>query len=551
MYAILALFPILLALSLMMFFRVSSGRSLLISWIAGCLIAYFGWHMPAINVAAFSAIGFIRSLDILLIVFGAILLLNVLKKLSLIEAINVGFSSITRDRRIQTLIIPWLFGAFIESVAGFGAPAALSAPLLVGLGFPAFPAAMVSLVANSTPVSYGTAGTPSRMLFATILPSVEKLGVDATAYSDQLYGLIATLHSSFGIFVPTIMVAMLIQVTGGKNKWRSFIEVLPLSLFAGFSLCVPYVLIANYLGVEFPSLLGSIIGFFILITAVKKNFLVPKNIWLFPSETTPIVTADHPNMSVRTANQKLALLKAWAPYAVIAFVLMLSRPPSLPFRALIQSVVLDFNDIFGVKGIRYAWAILYNPGLFPCILVTIGTAIAYRMKWKEFLPLFTGTCKQVKNAAIALAGGVALVQIMMNTNMNLSGMDNMVTVLAKTFGELFGAWYLFIAPFIGVLGAFVSGSNLVANILFGGLQFDTAIMVNLPTVLVVALQCVGGATGNMICVNNVVAACATVNAQGEEGRMIAKNIIPCIAYTLFAAVFGYALLSFGLIHFLG
>lgn len=551
MYAILALVPILLALSLMMFFRVSSGRSLLISWIVGCLIAYFGWKMPGINVAALSAIGFIRSLDILLIVFGAILLLNVLKKLSVIEAINVGFSSITQDRRIQTLIIPWLFGAFIESVAGFGAPAALAAPLLVGLGFPAFPAAMVSLVANSTPVSYGTAGTPSRMLFATILPSVEKMGVDATAYSDQLYGLIATLHTSFGVFVPTIMVAMLIQVSGGKNKWRHLVEILPLSIFAGLSFCVPYVLIANYLGVEFPSLLGSIIGFLILITAVKKNFLVPKNVWLFPSEQKPMITAEHPNMSARTASKKLSLLKAWAPYVIIAFVLMLSRPPSLPFRAAIQSVVLDFNDILGVEGIRYGWAILYNPGLFPCILVTIGTAIAYRMKWKEFAPLFIGTCKQVKNAAIALAGGVALVQIMMNTNMNLSGMDNMVTVLAKTFGELFGSSYLFIAPFIGVLGAFVSGSNLVANILFGGLQFDTAVMINMPTVLIVALQCLGGATGNMICVNNVVAVCATVNAQGDEGRMVAKNIIPCIVYTLFAALFGYVLLRLGWLHFIG
>ncbi len=227
----------------------------------------------------------INSFEIICIIFGATLLLAVLNKLRITNVLQMGFASITRDRRIQTMMIPWFFGAFIESAAGFGAPAALAAPLLVGLGFPPFAAVMVSLIANSTCVSYGNVGTPSQTLFSTLGADIANCGLNADLFASQLYGTTAVFHTCFGIFVPTIMVFMLTYFFGEKKSFKPALESLPLSLFAGFAFCAPYTLLGVFHGSEFPSMLGGVIGFAIMFVAVKAGFLVPKNVWLFPGES--------------------------------------------------------------------------------------------------------------------------------------------------------------------------------------------------------------------------------------------------------------------------
>lgn len=545
MLALVAIFPVLLALLLMTAFRVSSGKSLTVSWLAGAVIAVFVWKMNVRTVAAFSISGFINSLDIICIIFGATLLLNVLKKLRITTVLQIGFSEISRDRRIQTLIIPWFFGAFIESVAGFGAPAALAAPLLVGLGFPPFAAVMVSLIANSTCVSYGNVGTPSQTLFGTITPDIVNAGVSLEGFAAELYGWTSILHATFGIFIPLIMVFMLTYSFGEKKSFKPTLEIFPLAIFAGLSFCVPYVLLGTFLGSEFPSMLGSIIGFFIVVTAVKAGFLVPKNVWLFPGERLEESRKLDEEALGQETIPNISLLQAWMPYGIIALFLLITRLRELPFRQMIGSIGIPFQSILGVEAVNRTFYYLNNPGIVPFTLVSLLTALYFRMPMKVYGELIVATLKRIKNAAIALLTGVALVQIMMNTNINnASGMESMVSVIAVTLGVIFANWYFIPAPFIGVIGAFVSGSNAMSNVLFGSLQFNTAKAVGLSTVLVSALQNCGGAIGNMICVNNVVAACATVDATGDEGRMILKNLWPCIVYTVWMVVVAAIILKF-------
>ena len=160
MYALLAFIPILLTIILLAVGNWPAKRALPIAWALTAVIALAIWKVDVVHVFGFSLFGMGKAFDLLVIIFGAILILNTLKQSGAMETINQGFRGITTDRRIQVIIIGWLFGAFIEGAAGFGTPAALAAPLLVGLGFPPLAAAMSTLILNSTPVSFGAAGTP-------------------------------------------------------------------------------------------------------------------------------------------------------------------------------------------------------------------------------------------------------------------------------------------------------------------------------------------------------------------------------------------------------
>ena len=242
----------------------------------------------------------------------------------------------------------------------------------------------------------------------------------------------------------------------------------------------------------------------------------------------------------------ISLGKAWAPYAFIAVFLFITRLRTLPFRAFIGSFGIRFTSILGVEGVNRLYAPLNYPGILPFMAVALVTALCFRMPVSDFGGLVKDTLNRVKNAAVALLTGIALVQIMMNTHMhNSSGMVSMVATVANTLADIFGKAYFIPAPFIGVLGAFVSGSNAMSNVLFGSLQFNTAVKVGLSTVMISALQNCGGAIGNMICVNNVVAACATVGCTNDEGRMIVKNLGPCLIYTLWMVLVGAVVIGIG------
>ena len=537
MYALLAVFPIILALLLMVSFNVKSGLSLLIAWIVGCGIAFGVWRMDLPYIIGFSVSGFIRAADVILIIFGAVFLLNTLSREGIIDSIGRGFSRISQDRRIQILIIGWMFGAFIEGAAGFGTPAALAAPLLVGIGIPPFAAALACLIANSTPVCFGVIGVPSMTGFATILPAVEQLAdVDPAAYAAQLYGMVGLINMLTGTFIPFVIIMMMIVFFFGKTRsFKDGLAVFPLCLYAGASFTVPYYLLAAFVGPELPTLLGSIIGFVLLIGGVKAGLFVPKTVWRFPGDA-PIVEND---------NQKedISIVKAWAPYAIIATFLILTRAPWLPFKDIVRNTFISFTNIMGIQGVNYNWAIFNNPGIFPFIIITVLLLFFYGLSANDSKQIIAKTLKQITNAAVALSGGVALVQIMTNTHFNTSGMENMTTVVAKTLAEVFGGMYPMVAPLVGAFGAFVAGSNTVSNVMFARLQFDTALMVNLPTILICAQQFVGGAVGSMICVNSVVAVAATTGAHGKEGQLIMAGMVPCALYIFAVSAVAFILLA--------
>lgn len=536
MLAFMAAVPILVTIILMAAFNWPAKRALPVSWVLAAGIALTVWQMDFQHVFGYSLFGVFKAIDVLIIIFGAILILNTMKISGAMTTINNGFSGITKDRRIQAVIIGWMFGAFIEGAAGFGTPAALAGPLLVGLGFPPLAAAMVALIFNSTPVSFGAVGTPIFGAMSTLAGNLKQVGVEVDAFTPVLAKWVAIPHAMIGVFIPLLGLCLLTKFFSEDRSIKHGLAAAPFAIFAGIAFVVPYVATAMLLGPEFPSLVGAFIGLPIVLWAAKTGFLVPKTSWDFPHKSK--WEADWKSVMEDKGDigeAKMSLAKAWAPYALIAIILVVTRIPALGIKPILQAQKLTISGIMGIEGLNYSLAWAYLPGTIPFILVALITAVIHGMSLQQVKTAWTLTFKQLTGAAIALFAGVALVQLMLNSGVNAGGLDSMMTAMAKATASLSGDAFPFVAPFIGVLGAFISGSNTVSNVLFASFQFETARILAMPEVLIVSLQIIGGAVGNMICVNNVVAVCATVGTIGVEGKIIRRNAIPCIIYGILVA----------------
>jgi lactate permease len=536
MYALVAFVPILAIIILMVFFNWKASRALPVGWILVAAVAMIFWKIDLLHVLAYSSYGVFTAFDVLLIIFGAILILNTLEYSGAMNVISGGFRGITEDRRIQLIIVGWMFGAFIEGAAGFGTPAALAAPLLVGLGFPPLAAAMLALVMNSTPVPFGAVGTPTIAALSTVVNSVQSLGGDSEVFKNVLTRYISYFNGAIGIFVPLMAIVMMTMIFGRKKTFKPALEVAPFAIFSGLAFIIPNIVVAIFFGPELPSLIGGFIGLVIVIYAAKRKFLIPKTSWDFPlAPNDGAVTIHFENLELKN-EKSMPMLKAWLPYIFIAVILIITRVPEFGVKQILLNQKISIPNILGVADLNYVLKWAYIPGVIPFLLVAVATQLAFKMSRDSVKLVWGKTFKQIFGAAVALFAGIALVQLMLHSGVNGAGLKGMLTEMAEVVAALSGKWYPFFAPFIGVLGAFMSGSNTVSNILFASLQFETATILHMPQVLIVALQVIGGAIGNMVCVNNVVAVCATVGIIGMEGKIIRKNAIPMFIYSILLAL---------------
>ncbi len=546
MNALLAFSPILLTIILMVGFNWGAKKALPLSWLVAVGVAGFVWKIDIHHLLGYSFFGCLKALDILIIIFGAILILNTMKLSGAMATINNGFNGITNDRRIQAIIIGFMFGAFIEGAAGFGTPAALAGPLMVGLGFPPLAAAMVALIYNSVPVPYGAVGTPiSGGAMKTLGDSLAHANIDPEMFKMALTQWVAIPNAIVGIFVPLLGIAIMCRFFGKERSFKPALAVAPFAIFAGLVFVIPYVLIASYLGPDLPSLLGAFIGLGIIIFAAKNGFLMPKENWDFPAKEEWEANWKSAEDTGDVGEAKMGLVRAWMPYVLIALILVVTRIPSLGLKGLLASQTLNLNGVLGIEGLNYALKWAYLPGTIPFILVAVITNFIHGMSPAKVAESWKITFKQITGAAIALFAGVAMVQLMLKSGTNPAGLDSMLTTMAKSVANLSGQAYPVISTLVGVLGSFMSGSATVSNLLFASLQFQTANILSMPEVIIVAIQTTGAALGNMICVNNVVAVCATVGCIGAEGLIIRRNAIPAFIYylaiTAVALVFMYVL----------
>ena len=539
MLALIAFLPILATLVLMMVFNWPAKRCLMISWAMAFVIGILGFNVDIGALAAGSAYGMLSAIEVIIIITGAILVMNTLKASGATAAINRGFMNICPDKRVQACIIGFSFCSFIEAAAGFGTPAALAGPLLVSLGFPPMAAAMATLIFDSTAVSFGAVGTPVSTGLAML-----GLGGDAQFVADFGFWT-AVPHAVMGTFLPLIVLMMLTKLFSHDKSFKPALEAAPFAIFSGLSFTVPFLLIAKFIGYEFASLLGALISIAVSVIAAKAGFLVPKKTWDFgdPEKWDYEWQATCRVSPVAESNMKL--LKAWVPYVLIAAILVITRIPQLGLKGLLTGgapFVVGIQNLFGFDNLDWNLKWAYTPG-FVFILVALITNLYHGMSVEKVKESWQATFKQVSGAAVALLFGLALVEVMKYKNAD--GVSMMVS-MANALANLGDSLYVVIAPFIGVLGAFVSGSATVSMTLFANLQFDTATALDLPAVLIVSMQCVGAAVGNMVCINNAVAASATIGTSGREGKLIKMNAIPMVIYSLGTVAVIYLAMTFGL-----
>ncbi|MEL7235830.1 MAG: L-lactate permease, partial [Chloroflexota bacterium] len=286
--ALLAALPILTAAGLLVGLQWPAKRVMPLVYIVTVIIALIFWRMSPTVVAASTIQGLFITFDILLIVFGAILLLATLKQSGAIEVIRQMFTNLSADRRVQVIIIAWLFGSFLEGASGFGTPAAIVAPLLVALRFPAMAAVMIGLMVQSTAVTFGAVGTPvligvtGGLETPELTRQLDEVGLTFADYRQRITALAAIVHGIVGTVMPTLMVVMMTRFFGEQRSWTEGLSILPFALFSGLAFTIPYMLTGVLLGPEFPSLIGALVGLAIVITATRRGFLLPDNTWDFP-----------------------------------------------------------------------------------------------------------------------------------------------------------------------------------------------------------------------------------------------------------------------------
>ncbi|KTG17507.1 MULTISPECIES: L-lactate permease [unclassified Guyparkeria] len=554
---VLALLPLAAVFALLVIWRWPASRAMPVAWMVTVILALAIWRTEPAVAAAATVHGLVTALNILTIVFGAILLLYTLRESGAIESIRAGFTNISPDRRVQAIIVAWLFGGLLEGAAGFGTPAAIAAPLLVAIGFPAMAAVLSALIVQSTPVSFGAVGTPVLVGVNAGLaghPAVEGLmgGPLQADYLERITLYAALINTLVGVLMPLIMVAVLTRYFGASRSFREGLAAWPFALFAGLAFTLPHLAVAAWLGPEFPSLVGGMVGLLIVVTAARQGFLVPSQVFDFEPRDRwqpDWVSTLQDELSAATPGVRMPLWQAWLPYVLVVLMLVASRTLT-PVRDWLQSptLTLSWPGIFGTE-VGTSAQPFYLPG-FILAVASLLTFVLHRMyrRPRSYVRAWRQSGGVLFGAALALAFAVPMVQVFIHSG-QASPYASMPLVLAEGVSWLAGPFWPLFGPLIGAIGSFMAGSATISNMMFSLFQFASADSIGLDAAgaaWVVALQVVGGAAGNMVCVHNVVAASATVGLVGREGDLIRKALIPLAYYVLTAGTLGMALIVGGL-----
>ena len=564
---LLATIPLVIAAVLLVGFFWPATRAMPVAWVTALVVGYVVWNMPWEWLAGASIVGVMTALEILWIVFGALVLLYTLMQTGAFDRINAGFAAVSDDRRVQIILLAFFMATFIEGAAGFGTPAAVVAPLLLALGFPALAAVIAALIGHIIAVTYGAVGTPIIVGVESPLGDVDTTreaiqaeGIEVADFAIEVAAWAATYHAIAGFIMPLFAVGMIVYFFGEERSIKPALEVAPLCLFAGIAFAIPYWASAWFLTAEFPALIGAMVGGAIVVGALRAGYFRPEDEWDFPArEEWPDhwVGTIEPGQSNDSADETLdmPILKAWAPYIVLIALLIVTRiwEPAADF--ITQSVfTIQYENILGT-GLDESIEWMNVPGFWLILSALIAIPL-YGMSTDDVKAAWSKAGRKIAAPFIALIFVIAMVQVMLQSGGHEAALQmivedeetsvSMIEALAITTADIAGDGYPFIAPLIGALGAAMAGSATVSNITFSNFQFVSAEQLDLPKQIIVGAQAVGGAIGNLVAIHNVVAALATVGLVGQEGRVMRLNLIPLVYY---AVVTGVLALLFSYVFF--
>ncbi|MFK3988555.1 MULTISPECIES: L-lactate permease [Exiguobacterium] len=537
---ITALMPIVAVLVLLVIMRLPASVAMPLSLVLTAGLAFFVWQLDATRIMAATLQGLVIAVTTVWIVYGAIGMMNTMKEGGGMNAIRSGFVNITPDPRIQVLIVGWLFVSFIEGASGFGTPATVAAPLLIALGFPPIAAVVIALSADVSAVTFGAVGTPALIGIGNGL-SLDVNQPETIEFLTSVVLQTVLIDMFVGLLIPFILILMLTRFFSKEKSIKPALEVFPIAIIAALVYSIPAYIWTLILGFEFGGMLGGLTGLVILVAMARKGILMPKRVWTFDGYADEI---EQPleKPSVGKGKRELPQWKAWAPYLILTIFLVLTR--TVPFlNELARSVRIDLPNIIGVEGISTSWEPFYSPG-FMFILTMIATFFLHNMSWSQVTSVFKATTLGVVGTAITLAASVPMVRIFIHSENGGAGLASMPVELATAAADTFGGVWPLVAPWIGALGAFVSGSATFSNMMFSSLTTNVAESVGLNETLALSMQMAGANAGNMICVLNVVAVASVAGLLGKEGTIIRYTLMPMIYYVTATGLVGLMLATF-------
>ena len=532
----IALIPIIFFFLALAVFRLKGSVAGTITVILALLVALFLYQMP-VTLALSSAIyGFFYGLwPIAWIIIGAVFLYKVTVKTGQFDIIRSSILSLTEDQRLQMLLVGFAFGTFLEGAAGFGAPVAITAALLVGLGFKPLYAAGLCLIVNTAPVAFGAMGIP-------IIVAGQVSGVETHAISQMV-----------GRQLPFIVPIVLVWIMAIMDGWRGVRETFPAIVVGSVSFSVAQFLTSNYIGPELPDITAAIASL-VSLTLLFKVWQ-PKHIFRFENQVDgKNQMGDNTSVSAplpTTHYSPAQIIKAWMPFVILtAIVSLWSIKPfkdlfvkgkdGHPDGALVD-MVMSINVPYLHNAVQKLppvvtkitdYAAIYKFDWFSAtgtaiMLAAIISIVMLKMRPKQALSTFGETINELRTPIYSIGMVLAFAFIA-----NYSGLSaTLALALAHT-----GKAFTFFSPFLGWLGVFLTGSDTSANALFAALQATTARQIGVPEVLLVAANTSGGVTGKMISPQSIAIACAATGLVGKESDLFRFTVKHSIIFTIMMGV---------------
>lgn len=496
--ALLAAVPIALLVVMLLVARVSAAKAAWIALAAALALAFTAFHFESLsasageNLAGVAAESVFISATILWILLPALAIHELQTRTGALDVLRGALTGAASDSAGRALLIGWFFALFIEGAAGFGTPLAIAAPMLVALGVRPVSAVTMALLGHVSGVAFGAIGTP-------VLAQAELTTLPATEIARATAFFTLTLA-----WIPALYVLKIAREANSAPTPFPWQQGLGAALLFG----VPFAVAAVWLGPELPTLAGALLGGIAYAALLRRR---------------------RPPRAVTASRRPLG--RAAAPYlALIALILASRLLP--PVKDLATSVTLDW----GLYG-EYSGSMLplYHPGTLLFAAFALG-AVIQGARSTDLLHALRSAAARLVPALVALVAMLTLSRLMLHTGM--------ISELASAGVQTLGSLWPGVAPSVGALGSFVTGSATASNVLFTNLQEQAATGLALPLAVVLAAQCTGAAIGNAMCPHNIVAGAAAVGAAGREGEILRQTLPACVLLLLAAGGVALAVVHF-------
>ena len=533
--ALAAAVPILFFFVALAVLRLKGHVAAAVTLALALAVAIFAYGMPAPQALAAAGFGFAYGLwPIAWIIVTAVFLYKIVVKTGQFDVIRASVLSITDDQRLQMLLIGFAFGAFLEGAAGFGAPVAITAALLVGLGFNPLYAAGLCLIANTAPVAFGAMGIP--IIVAGQVTGIDPMHIGAMA----------------GRQLPLLSLAVPFWLVFMMDGWKGVRETWPAAFVVGGSFAVTQYFTSNHIGPELPDITSALVSLIALASFLR--------VWQPRSASqaaagasggTVALAGFGGGMGVPPPSRKASpytfgqTVRAWAPFGILTAIVTVWSLPS--FKALfaasgaLAGSVLKFKVPMLDQLVIKAAPIVASPKPYEAVLKldllsAVGTAILLtaiisvvllRMKPRDAIVTFVETLLELRRPVLSIGLVLAFAFVA-----NYSGMSSTLALLLAGTGAAFP----FFSPLLGWLGVFLTGSDTSSNALFCSLQHTTAHQIGVSDTLLVAANTTGGVTGKMISPQSIAVACAATGLVGKESELFRFTVKHSLLFAFIVGV---------------